>query len=110
MEFEQPGNAKARYGEQLITNLTKNLTRLRGKGFSRSNLIYMRKFYQTFSKSETVSGQLTWSHSFELLRIFLFAPLVPLFSLSVRSTLSLQSLESEMDQSGIRERHDISMR
>ena len=35
VEFEQGGNAKARYGEQLITNLAKDLTRLRGKGFSR---------------------------------------------------------------------------
>ena len=68
VEFEQQGNAKARYGEQLITNLAKDLTRLRGRGFSRSNLIYMRKFYLTFPKSETLSHQLTWSHYFELLK------------------------------------------
>lgn len=68
VEFEQGGNAKARYGEQLIINLAKDLTRLRGKGFSRSNLIYMRKFYLTFPKSETLSHQLTWSHYFELLK------------------------------------------
>ena len=29
---------------------------------------YMRKFYLTFPKSETVSHQLTWSHYFELLK------------------------------------------
>ena len=68
VEFEQGGKAKARYGEQLITNLAKDLTRMRGKGFSRSNLIYMRKFYLTFPKSETLSHQLTWSHYFELLK------------------------------------------
>ena len=62
------GKAKARYGEQLITNLAKDLTRMRGRGFSRSNLIYMRKFYLTFPKSETLSHQLTWSHYFELLK------------------------------------------
>ena len=61
VEFEQGGNTKARYGEQLITNLAKDLTRMRGRGFSRSNLIYMRKFYLTFPKSETLSHQLTWS-------------------------------------------------
>lgn len=59
---------KARYGEQLITNLAKDLTHLKGKGFSRSNLIYMRKLYLTFPKSETLSHQLTWSHYFELLK------------------------------------------
>ena len=37
-------------------------------GFSRSNLIYMRKFYLTFQKSETLSHKLTWSHYFELLK------------------------------------------
>ncbi len=68
VEFEQGGNAKARYGEKLITNLAKDLTRMRGKGFSRSNLIYMRKFYLTFPKSDTLSHQLTWSHYFELLK------------------------------------------
>lgn len=40
VEFEQGGNAKAKYGDKLISNLAKDLTRLRGKGFSRSNLIY----------------------------------------------------------------------
>ena len=68
VEFEQGGKSKARYGEQLITNLAKDLTRLKGRGFSRSNLIYMRKLYLTFPKSETLSHQLTWSHYFELLK------------------------------------------
>ena len=68
VEFEQGGNTKARYGEQLITNLAKDLTRLKGRGFSRSNLISMRKFYLVFPKSETRSHQLTWSHYFEVLK------------------------------------------
>ncbi len=68
VEFEQGGKAKAKYGDKLIINLAKDLTRLRGKGFSRSNLIYMRKLYLVFPKSETLSHQLTWSHYFELLK------------------------------------------
>lgn len=68
VEFEQGGNTKAKYGDKLMTNLAKDLTRLRGKGFSRSNLTYMRKLYLTFPKSETLSHQLTWSHYFELLK------------------------------------------
>lgn len=68
VEFEQEGNAKARYGERLLVNLSKDLTRLRGRGFSRSNLIYMRKFYLAFPKCETISHKLTWSHYFELLK------------------------------------------
>ena len=68
VEFEQGGNAKAKYGDKLLINLSKDLTRLKGKGFSRSNLTYMRKLYLVFLKCETLSHQLTWSHYFELLK------------------------------------------
>lgn len=68
VEFEQGGNARAKYGDKLLVNLSKDLTRLKGKGFSKSNLVYMRKLYMAFPKSETLSHQLTWSHYFELLK------------------------------------------
>jgi len=68
VEFEQGGNTKAKYGDKLLENLAKDLTRLRGKGFSKSNLVYMRKLYLVYPKSETLSHQLTWSHYFELLK------------------------------------------
>ena len=68
VEYEQHGNVKAEYGKQLLTNLSKDLTRLRGKGYSRSNLFNMRLFYVRFPKIQTVSGQLTWSHYLELLK------------------------------------------
>lgn len=68
VEFEQGGEAKAQYGQQLLVNLAKDLTARNGRGFSRSNLTYMRKFYLAFPKCETVSHKLTWSHYFELLK------------------------------------------
>ena len=68
VEYEQHGSVKAEYGKQLLTNLSKDLTRLRGKGYSRSNLFNMRLFYVRFPKIQTVSGQLTWSHYLELLK------------------------------------------
>jgi len=34
VEYEQNGNVKAEYGKQLLTNLSRDLTRLRGKGYS----------------------------------------------------------------------------
>ena len=61
VEFEQKGEARAKYGEALLVNLSKDLTRLRGRGFSRSNLSYMRKFYLAFPKCETVSHKWDWS-------------------------------------------------
>ena len=69
VEFEQKGNIKAEYGKQLLINLSKELSIELGKGFSRSNLTYMRLFYICYKKSETVSHQLSWSHYIELLKI-----------------------------------------
>lgn len=68
VEYEQGGKTRAEYGKQLLINLAKDLTLRNGRGFSRSNLLYMRKFYLSFPKSETVSHQLTWSHYFEILK------------------------------------------
>ncbi len=68
VEFEQGGKEKAEYGSFLFEQLSKDLTRLYGRGFSRSNLLYMRKLYLSFPKSETLSNVLSWSHYFEILR------------------------------------------
>jgi predicted nuclease of restriction endonuclease-like (RecB) superfamily len=68
VEFEQSGNKKAEYGTELLDRLSKDLTLEFGKGFSRSNLVYIRKFYLAFPKSETLSHQLSWSHYFEILK------------------------------------------
>lgn len=68
VEFEQKGNIRAEYGKQLLLRLSHDLTMRRGKGFSRSNLSYMRKFYVAFPKCETLSHKLTWSHYYELLK------------------------------------------
>ena len=68
VEYEQQGKNRAEYGKQLLVSLAKDLTSKNGKGFSRSNLVYMRKFYLAFPICETVSHKLTWSHYFELLK------------------------------------------
>lgn len=69
VEFEQAGNIKAEYGKYLLIQLSKDLKVRLGKGFSRTNLIYMRLLYLTFPKSQTLSDQLSWSHYIELLGI-----------------------------------------
>lgn len=69
VEFEQKGKLKAEYGTALINNLSKDLSITLGKGFSRSNLIYMRLFYSEFQISEKASHLLSWSHYVELLKI-----------------------------------------
>lgn len=68
VEFEQNGNEKAEYGTQLFERLSRDLTTTYGKGFGRSNLLYMRKLYLTFQISGTLSHKLTWSHYYEILK------------------------------------------
>ncbi len=68
VEYEQGGQERAQYGCNLLNQLTKDLTHAYGRGFSKSNLLYMRKLYLTFPKSETLSHLLSWSHYFEILK------------------------------------------
>lgn len=68
VEYEQKGNERAEYGAELLNNLSHDLTIAYGKGFSRSNIVYMRKFYLYFPQSETLSPVLSWSHYFEILK------------------------------------------
>jgi hypothetical protein len=69
VEYEQAGNPKAEYGSKLLENLSRDLSLLHGRGFSRSNLNYMRLFYLRFPICETLSHKLSWSHYFELVKI-----------------------------------------
>ncbi|MDR1021723.1 MAG: PDDEXK nuclease domain-containing protein [Prevotellaceae bacterium] len=69
VEYEQRGKKKAEYGSKLLINLSRDLTLLHGRGFSRSNLSYMRLFYIRFPICEKLSHKLSWSHYFELVKI-----------------------------------------
>lgn len=69
VEFEQGGSFKAKYGKALLENLANDLSRLHGKGFSRSNLNYMRLFYQRFPICEELPHKLSWTHFCELVKI-----------------------------------------
>ncbi len=69
VEFEQAGQIQAEYGKELLLRLSKDLKTRYGKGFSRSNLQYMRLLYTAYPKRQTLSGKLSWSHYVELLSI-----------------------------------------
>ena len=63
VEHEQQGTRRAAYGKLVVEELAKRLTTEFGKGFSKSNLEYMRRFYAMYrdrypSIAQTVSGQL----------------------------------------------------
>ncbi len=69
VEFEQEGNARAKYGTSLLSSLAKLLRMKLGKGYSRPNLNNMRKFYLLYPICQTLSDKLSWSHICELITI-----------------------------------------
>lgn len=69
IEYEQAGQERADYGSKLLAQLSKDLKSAHGKGFSRSNLQYMRLLYLAYPKCQTLSGKLSWSHYTELLAV-----------------------------------------
>lgn len=79
VEFEQQGNARAKYGSSLLSRLARILRSRVGRGYSHPNLNNMRKFYLLFPNFQTsekldapniqMSDRLTWSHICELITI-----------------------------------------
>ena len=76
VEEEQKGEKRAEYGKKILKGLSERLNKEFGRGFSVDNLENMRRFYLTYSISETVSRisnkvdfQLSWSHYIFLIRI-----------------------------------------
>jgi len=54
--YEQAGKKRAEYGKALIEKLSDDLTAQFGRGFSRANLEYMRRFYSLWQIPQTPSG------------------------------------------------------
>lgn len=69
VEYEQGGKAEAKYGASLLKETSRRLTKEFGRGFSVSNLQFMRRFYLTHKNQQTLSVKLSWSHYCELLSI-----------------------------------------
>ena len=65
----QGGETRAKYGDNLIKEYSKNLTEEIGKGYSCRNLRNMRQFYLVFKDQiwQTLSAKLSWSHIIELI-------------------------------------------
>jgi len=57
VEVEQSGRGRAEYGQKLLQQLAQDLTARFGRGFSRANLEYMRRFYEYWQIPQTLSGK-----------------------------------------------------
>lgn len=66
---ENEYNNRLEYGKEVLKGLSKELTKYLGKGYSISNLKYMRVFYKAYPKLEELNEKLSWSHYLELMII-----------------------------------------
>ena len=69
VQHEQAGKERADYGARLLESLAAQMKADQIKGFTVSNLKYMRQFYVTFPKSHALRGQLSWTHYRLLLKV-----------------------------------------
>ena len=72
VEEEQGGSAKAQYGKNLMPELSKQLSKDFGKGFSVANLWNMRQFYLTYDETEihyALRRELSWTHHRNIMRV-----------------------------------------
>ena len=66
---EQGGNEKAEYGTGLLKELSKQMTQDFGKGFTVTNLKYMRQFYLTFPNGHALRDELSRTHYRLLMKV-----------------------------------------
>ena len=69
VEFEQDGCSRSVYGSDMINELSKRLVTEFGKGFTPSNLRYMRQFYLYFPNCHALRDKLTWTHYRLILKV-----------------------------------------
>ncbi|NOX46380.1 MAG: DUF1016 domain-containing protein [Chlorobi bacterium] len=65
-------NKRANYGSQIIAGLSKDLTQLYGKGYSKRNIHNFLKFYELYPDIQIVhslGAQLSWTHIRNLITI-----------------------------------------
>ncbi|MDO8970704.1 MAG: DUF1016 N-terminal domain-containing protein, partial [Saprospiraceae bacterium] len=54
VEYEQKGNEKAEYGSHLLDRLARDLKERHGNGFTRTNVVYIRKLYLIYPIGQTL--------------------------------------------------------
>lgn len=69
VEYEQGGEQRAKYGNATLKQLSEKLSAEFGKGFTVTNLSYMRQFYLSFPIYHTLCDKLSWSHCRTLLKV-----------------------------------------
>lgn len=97
VEEEQRGKKRADYGKTLIAELARRLTADFGKGFTETNLKYMRQFYLTFPIRHALRDELSWTHYRLILRVEKEAARNFYLNESINSRWSTRELERQIN-------------
>ncbi len=69
VKHENENNNRLEYGKEVLKGLSTELTKYLGKGYSVSNLKYMRTFFKVYPNYNELNEKLSWSHYCELMII-----------------------------------------
>ena len=100
VEYEQRGSKRAAYGKQTLIELSIQLNKEFGRGFSATNLEYMRRFYLDYHETvpqipQTVSGKLPAKTPTETpIGQTLSAQFTPTFTLSWSHYIFLMTIDN----------------
>jgi len=100
VEYEQRGSKRAAYGKQTLIELSIQLNKEFGRGFSATNLEYMRRFYLDYHETvpqipQTVSGKLPAKTPTETpIGQTLSAQFTPTFTLSWSHYIFLMNIDN----------------
>ena len=83
------------YGEGIIKEYSKKLSKELNKNYSVTTLKYMRLFYE-FGKSQPVADQLTWSHYIELLPLKNKEKITYYINVTIKNNLSKRELRKRI--------------
>ena len=84
------------YGEGILKQYSNKLTKELGKGYTLTNLKYMRQFYLFCEKSHAVRDQLSWTHYRELIFIDDICKIEYYIKISIEQNLSYRQLHEKI--------------
>ena len=84
------------YGEGIIKEYSKRLTKELGKGYTQSRLRYFRRFYEVFAKYPTLSDILSYSHYCELIWFNNINKINYYVNVSIEENLSVRQLRQRI--------------
>ncbi len=97
VEDEQQGEIRAGYGKGVLKELGKRLTVEFGKGVDERNLRYMRQFFMLFSKWNSVSSELSWTHYRQLIKVENEKARIWYMTEAVKENWSTRALERQIN-------------